>query len=1275
MKISKVDHVKSGIDQKISGQRGMLYKQPERKYDGDALEKHVRNLNSKASYLYRVFPGLTEKKHVNKFMKETILSQLRNGKSVQDIEKSIISYHASEQISNECIQDLVDQNLKESLRKYTSIDGKKIYIPEVIAVLLKAKLSTDGKQDMPDPEQLKAVIEIIKEDYLKENQIKKIVNSIENNSTPIQVCEKNGQKRLILSSAENPKKAYIFNFMKEYASFAPMRNERGKKPEKRPGGEQGELLRHMRYLILLYYYGPEQITADYEDEEIKAWSFGSIIKETELLLSDAASHLIQEREQKRANKAEYRKLGDDIKRSINESIVQHYQNACKAVNEKDVPWIKYISNHAMSVFSQKNKIDPSKLSLSYLAKNTWNTWVSYIAMKYVDMGKGVYHFAMSELDKVGCQDKVVIGQVNPNFANGISSFDYERIKAEDDLHRNMSGYITFAVENFAKAVYGDKSREKKGQEDILTSDWNLLEFDDNVKKRMLQYFGGASNFSESPVKDIETKKLAACIKENLYAARNINFHFAGSEAENRKQNGTVVLEEIIKKETDDVGKYYRKTFYSNNVTAFYGKEDITELMDHLYQKEKSYQAQIPSFNKVISKTYLPVLIFNFIKGKNRVKISAPEEMTKFSGALYFVMKEIYYNSFLQDPDLKERFRKGLENVPKDEKNKEVYKNFMQRFCTLEEMKLDFGEICQQIMTDYELQNKEKKKVATPKKVGGSDKKKQKYKHFRTLLYIGLREAFIAYLRDEENKEWYEFLREPKKREQTEENAFVNEWKLEKYSDRLDLILKENATRAWYIAAHFINQAQLNHLIGDIKNYIQFIQDIDRRARSTGNRVSEQTIGQTEQYKRILQVLEFTKFFCGQTTNCLSDYYQDEEGFALHVGHYVNFTKKNTGSARPSQELQGFCNSSYTLGKEKKKAGVYYDGMNPIPNRNIILASLYGNKKLLENTMNPVTELDFKKYYELKARLDPVFKRDGVCETKDEQEGLRQFQNIKNRIELVDVLTLSELVNDLMAQLIGWAYIRERDMMYFQLGLYYIKLYYTDSISADSYLRTLKFENGSIADGAVLYQIASMYSFDLPIYVKQDTDGVAFEQKVKSVGEKFGVFETQYCKGDNNSVIENGLCLFENVAQHVELVKFRNYLDHFKYYARLDNSILDLYSVVYDSFFSYNIKLKKSVSYVLTNILLSYFIDVKLKFSSYRNENSEKEKKTVRNTNISIDTAQSDNFTYKLKKIIKKKNGMEAVENDNSREGEIRVSAREKTFVEEVVNILQYKSGN
>ena len=56
MKISKVDHVKSGIDQKLSRQRGMLYKQPQKKYEGKQLEEHVRNLSRKAKALYQVFP-------------------------------------------------------------------------------------------------------------------------------------------------------------------------------------------------------------------------------------------------------------------------------------------------------------------------------------------------------------------------------------------------------------------------------------------------------------------------------------------------------------------------------------------------------------------------------------------------------------------------------------------------------------------------------------------------------------------------------------------------------------------------------------------------------------------------------------------------------------------------------------------------------------------------------------------------------------------------------------------------------------------------------------------------------------------------------------------------------------------------------------------------------------------------------------------------------------------------------------------------------------------
>lgn len=597
---------------------------------------------------------------------------------------------------------------------------------------------------------------------------------------------------------------------------------------------------------------------------------------------------------------------------------------------------------------------------------------------------------------------------------------------------------------------------------------------------------------------------------------------------------------------------------------------------------------------------------------------------------------------------------------------------MRRFEELENMGMDFGEICQQIMTDYEQQNKQKKKTATAvmsekdKKIRTLDNDTQKYKHFRTLLYIGLREAFIIYLKDEKNKEWYEFLREPVKREQPEEKEFVNKWKLNQYSDCSELILKDSLAAAWYVVAHFINQAQLNHLIGDIKNYIQFISDIDRRAKSTGNPVSESTEIQIERYRKILRVLEFAKFFCGQITNVLTDYYQDENDFSTHVGHYVKFEKKNM---EPAHALQAFSNSLYTCGKEKKKAGFYYDGMNPIVNRNITLASMYGNKKLLENAMNPVTEQDIRKYYSLMAELDSVLKNGAVCKSEDEQKNLRHFQNLKNRIELVDVLTLSELVNDLVAQLIGWVYIRERDMMYLQLGLHYIKLYFTDSVAEDSYLRTLDLEEGSIADGAVLYQIASLYSFNLPMYVKPNKSSVYCKKHVNSVATKFDIFEKEYCNGDE-TVIENGLRLFENINLHKDMVKFRDYLAHFKYFAKLDESILELYSKAYDFFFSYNIKLKKSVSYVLTNVLLSYFINAKLSFSTYKSSGN----KTVqhRTTKISV-VAQTDYFTYKLRSIVKNKNGVESIENDDRRCEVVNIAARDKEFVDEVCNVINYNS--
>ena len=184
-----------------------------------------------------------------------------------------------------------------------------------------------------------------------------------------------------------------------------------------------------------------------------------------------------------------------------------------------------------------------------------------------------------------------------------------------------------------------------------------------------------------------------------------------------------------------------------------------------------------------------------------------------------------------------------------------------------------------------------------------------------------------------------------------------------------------------------------------------------------------------------------------------------------------------------------------------------------------------------------------------------------------------------------------------------------------------------------------------------------------------------KKHANSVGAKFDIFEKKYCNRDG-TVIENGLCLFENIKLHDDLAEFRDYLAHFKYFAKLDKSILELYSKVYDSFFSYNIKLKKSVSYVFTNILLSYFINAKLSFSLCGISDYKPSRNKIvqrRSANISIESVQTDYFTYKLRSIVKNKNGVESIENDDRKCEVVNIAARDKEFVNEVCKVINYNS--
>lgn len=219
---------------------------------------------------------------------------------------------------------------------------------------------------------------------------------------------------------------------------------------------------------------------------------------------------------------------------------------------------------------------------------------------------------------------------------------------------------------------------------------------------------------------------------------------------------------------------------------------------------------------------------------------------------------------------------------------------------------------------------------------------------------------------------------------------------------------------------------------------------------------------------------------------------------------------------------------------------------------------------------------------------------------------------------------------MMSQLISWCYLRERDRMYFQIGIHYIRLYFGEHIvDENSKLRVLRSKGVSdgigrginIIDGAVLYQLAAIYTYELPVYCL-DKEGYAKVSKAAPVGTQTarGVigFCNEYC--ENEDIYLAGLELFESGSEQKELIEFRNYIDHVKYLARRNVSILELYSKMYAHFFRHDMKLKKSVTVVLQNILARHFVLASLKMSY------------TENTVSAIIKDQTRQWTYRIPKI-------------------------------------------
>ena len=1183
------------------------------------------------------------------------------------------------------ISDLVLRKLKNALRKEVKLEnGCRMQMTEITISLMSA-ICLYGNAESFDPAILKAFFEKVDSDYTKYKYVEQIVKSIESQSAKLKVVEKDGRHLLISANADHRKKKYVFEFMRMYAAA----------DEK----EKRELTEHIQDLIGLYLCGK----AGYENAENRfsdmIESHNCICGKIEEILNELEEpeNLSQQKKEKLKNttvkvmalkyRAAVNYLADEVRKTVLGEIREKKVRSCA-----DLYWIEYIDSTVEKLLLKSRNKERYRYEIGFLSKHIWKEWTQYISGKYIEMGKGVYHFAIPDLSGALEGESVSICEVKPEYRNGVSGFDYERIRAEESLEREMEKYVLFAVNNFARAVTPEEEREKSGHEDVLlmktlseieesqTKEERQKKHDNNVKnaitlyadadRRILQFFGGQSRFREkedSLINLYSGEDLYKEIRKELYAIRNITFHYT-TKAEKDQTQKHDLAEYLFEEEFSDITELFREKYYANNVWKYYDAEVINTIMENIYCGRKYRAAQVPAFKNIISRPELPQVMNGFVKGNSlRRLMNCPDRdvINKYWSALFFVLKELYYYDFLQEQkrpedNVKERFFRAIKKLSgqeKGDKEQKAWESFENRIDQIGRDR-SFGAICQGLMIEYMLQNSDISMVQTETDNGKANNKKQIYKHYRTLLYNCIREAFIEYLREK----WKEF-RTPV--------LIAKEWSKEEFcrADGLKHLslfdhLKETFNDAesgssWYMVAHFINQKYLNHLLGSIRNYLQFTEDIEDRAISLGDCVDNKREEKNLRYRNTLEILEFVAQFCERTTNVMEDYFESNQEYAEYLSDFVDYntTKKETDIEKA---LYSFCKQKFKVDGKEYMAGIYYDGENLIPNRNIIRANMYGNTSCLKPCMDRITLKEIRTMYADQNKLDLVLK-EGVCHTEEEQKAYREYQNEKNRIELFDVCTYTQILNDMQARLIGWSYMRERDLMYYQLGYYYTKLFWTDSISEEDARRRLVGNLVNVEDGAILYQILAFNSYNLPIIANKNNTVTLLKDEGSIGGKAITAFFKNYENAE--MIYKEALDLFENMDEHAAIINTRNYIEHFKYFIKSDRSMMDLYSEIYDRFFRHDHNRKKNVPDSLKNVLADNFmiVDIDMELGSKKVGEKKKGFREHKAARIEFTDSgiRSTDMTYTIKPDIK----------DNKK---VLVPARSEVFLKQFRKILEYR---
>lgn len=1079
------------------------------------------------------------------------------------------------------------------------------------------------------------------EDRTKKDPKSLIEFSLKNQTTKVKSYED-----ILLPPYASSKKSYLFKFLKEYADA--------------DSEEKKVIQKDINKIIYTFIVGEIP-----DDKSCGAIGCSTQINNKPSFIQTNKDKILSLEDSKKYDKDAV----NNIQKEVRDQIVAHFSNAKKLLvdNETNKFWLNYFSLTLEKLLSDIKNIRKEKVTNEYLFKYLRKEYFSYIANKYIEMGKGLYHFSLPNFYKVqadlnkGKEVNLDLMRINKEeYKRDITSFDYERIKAKEKLERNIATSATFAYSTFANSIVRKDdlvNADESKIQDIYSQriDKNNKSIRDDAFKRVLRYFGGASkwDFDDS----IDKYFVMEQIKRHISYIRNGYYHYTAVKTEVTVKENNPIRSKLFENEFLSLNEVYLKKYYSNNVPAYFEIDDVLKLMNNLYSKKAPRESQIPSFNTVLKRTDMKDFLSNnlIIKDEKEIKDE------KLQNSIYYVLKEIYYYSFLQDDNLKQLFINEYDNYRAQGKEATAWKNFKDRIDSVKNE--DFDVICQTIMTDLNLQNQIK---------SSKDKVEKIYQHYPILLRKIICKAFISYL----NKDQYSvfaFIKNPLPYNNGLDLetflSYSNQLHIKTFDELKELVDDSNEDLLdWYIMAKFLTSKQLNLLIGDFRNYIQFINDIDSRSKALNNHVNEEeTKSEEEKYKKIVSILEFSLQFIGQTSNNLEDYFNSKDEYAKHIARFVDFGGESFEKLREFEDLN--------------KINIYSDDKNAIANGKIIYSDMYSNPAIIETSFTKkINKDEISKYKQIKENLkDDLFKRN-IYKNQKEIDSIREFTNTKNRVELLDISTYTDIISDYMSQLVTWSYLRERDLMYFQLGINYFKLLNNNNLPKE--YNKLDYKNLHISNGAILYEVASLYTHVLPFYVIDKNSEWAlpttynkYTNTIEPVTRGTLGIKTRWFKDEdkfnkspyNKEIFDNGMNLFGKDDQRQRASSFRNRIDHMRYIYKQEESIMEMFTNIYNDYFVYSPNFRKSVSYIFGNILDKYNITAYTEMIHSENSEDNKFKMLIKkdekgnNGNIRYGLT-SNKFTYKFK-------------GSNGKDAEYKVNAKTRDFINQVRAILEYKEEN